>query len=141
MQLEQLPSARRAPTFYARPDAVAWQLLGALLPRRAATTRHVQQAHARLAVLGLATARFLPHLLAALPRPLHSPPIDEASFSYPLSLYRRSNSSSAFASNHLLRVLPHPLPLRLFPGLPRRNPHSFTFLLASLSNQIGRAHV
>ncbi|XP_047064599.1 pentatricopeptide repeat-containing protein At3g62890-like [Lolium rigidum] len=140
MQFEQPPSARRAPTFYARRDADAWQLLGALLPRRAATTRHVQQAHARLAVLGLATARFLPQLLAALPRLPHPPPPIEDASSYPLSLFRRSNSSSAFASNHLLRVLPHPLPLRLFPGLPRRNPHSFTFLLASLSDHLDAGH-
>ncbi|KAE8775848.1 pentatricopeptide repeat-containing protein [Hordeum vulgare] len=134
MPLDQPPPRRRAPTFHAHPDADARQLLGALLPRRAATARHVQQAHARLAVLGLATARVLPHLLAALPRlpPLH----DDASSSYPLSLFRRSNSSSAFASNHLLRVLPHPLPLRLFPGLPRRNPHSFTFLLSSISSHL-----
>ncbi|KAG0541732.1 hypothetical protein BDA96_02G042800 [Sorghum bicolor] len=124
------PAARRAPTFHADPAADARQLLGALLPPRPAL-HHVLQAHARLAVLGLATARALPQLLAALPRlPL------AASHSYPLSLFRCASCASAFASNHLLRVLPHPLPLRLFPRLPRRNPHSFTFLLASLSNHL-----
>ncbi|KAL6880180.1 hypothetical protein ACP4OV_011745 [Aristida adscensionis] len=142
MQLETPPpppppaAARRAPTFQANPAADARQLLGALLPPRPAL-RHVLQAHARLAVLGLATARALPHLLAALPR---LPPdagdaeADSSIYAYPLALLRRSNSASAFASNHLLRVLPHPHPLRLFPRLPHRNPHSFTFLLASLSN-------
>ncbi|KAJ1287847.1 hypothetical protein BS78_02G042400 [Paspalum vaginatum] len=128
------PTARRAPTFQANPAADARLLLGALLPLRP-TLHQVRQAHARLAVLGLATARALPHLLAALPR---FPPdaAAAASYSYPLSLFRCSSSASAFASNHLLRVLPHPLPLRLFPRLPRRNPHSFTFLLASLSNHL-----
>jgi pentatricopeptide repeat protein len=33
-------------------------------------------------------------------------------------------------------VLPHPLPLSIFPRLPHRNLHSFTFLLASLSNHL-----
>ncbi|XP_062188167.1 pentatricopeptide repeat-containing protein At3g62890-like [Phragmites australis] len=126
------PAARRAPTFQANPATDARQLLGALLPPRPALC-HVLQAHARLAVLGLATARVLPHLLAALPRFL---PGAASCSSYPLSLYRRSDDSSAFASNHLIRVLPHPLPLSLFPRLPRRNPHSFTFLLASLSNHL-----
>jgi pentatricopeptide repeat protein len=127
------PAGRRAPTFQANPAADARQLLGSFLPPRPAL-RHVLQAHARLAVLGLATARALPQLLAALPR--LPPGGADASYSYPLSLLRGSSSASAFASNHLLRVLPHPHPLRLFPRLPRRNPHSFTFLLASLSNHL-----
>jgi pentatricopeptide repeat protein len=127
------PAARRAPTFHADPAADARQLLGALLPPRPALY-HVLQAHARLAVLGLATARALPQLLAALPRLTLA--AADVSHSYPLLLFRCSNCTSAFASNHLLRVLPHPLPLRLFPRLPRRNPHSFTFLLASLSNHL-----
>ncbi|KAL6647010.1 hypothetical protein ACP70R_014447 [Stipagrostis hirtigluma subsp. patula] len=130
------PATRRAPTFQANPAADARRLLGALLPPRP-TLRHVLQAHARLAVLGLATARALPHLLAALPR--LPPGGDGASYSYPLALLLRSSSASAYASNHLLRVLPHPLPLRLFPRLPHRNPHSFTFLLSSLSNGLDAA--
>ncbi|XP_066389461.1 pentatricopeptide repeat-containing protein At3g62890-like [Miscanthus floridulus] len=127
------PAARRAPTFHSDPAADATQLLSVLLPPRPAL-HHVLQVHARLAVLGLATARALPQLLAALPRlPLAAA---AASHSYPLSLFRCASCASSFASNHLLRVLPHPLPLRLFPRLPRRNPHSFTFLLASLSNHL-----
>ncbi|CAD6226659.1 unnamed protein product [Miscanthus lutarioriparius] len=129
------PAARRAPTFHADPAADARQLLGALLPPRPAL-HHVLQAHARLAVLGLATARALPQLLAALPRLPLAAAAAASSHSYPLSLFRCASCASAFASNHLLRVLPHPLPLRLFPRLPRRNPHSFTFLLASLSNHL-----
>ncbi|OQU79016.1 hypothetical protein SORBI_3008G088812 [Sorghum bicolor] len=127
------PAARRAPTFQADPAADARQLLGALLPPRP-VLHHVLQAHACLAVLGLATACALPQLLAALPRL----PLTAASHSYPLSLFRCASYASAFASNHLLRVLPYPLPLplRLFPRLPRRNPHSFTFLLASLSKHL-----
>lgn len=128
------PAARRAPTFHARPAADARKLLEVLLPPRPSLPL-VQQAHALLTVLGLATARVLPHLLAVLPRLPHPQPTPDAS-SYPLALFRRSNSASAFASNHLLRVLPHPLPLRLFPRLPHRNPHSFTFLLSSLSNHL-----
>ncbi|CAN6181342.1 unnamed protein product [Urochloa humidicola] len=131
------PAGRRAPTFHANAAADARQVLGTLLPRRPAL-RHVLQAHARLAVLGLATARALPQLLAALPR--LPPGGTDASYSFPLSLFRSSNSASAFVSNHLLRVLPHPLPLSLFPRLPRRNPHSFTFLLASLSNHLDADH-
>ncbi|GJN10198.1 hypothetical protein PR202_ga28272 [Eleusine coracana subsp. coracana] len=125
-------AARRAPTFQANPAADARQLLASLLPPRRAL-RHVLQAHARLAVLGLAAARALPHLLAALPR---LAPGAEAAHAYPLALFRHSNSASAYASNHLLRVLPHPHPLRIFPRLTHRNPHSFTFLLASLSNHL-----
>ncbi|KAL5198107.1 hypothetical protein ABZP36_001619 [Zizania latifolia] len=128
------PAAQRAPTFQAHVSADARELLGALLPRRP-TVRLVQQAHARLTVLGLAAARVLPHLLAVLPRIPHTnSPHDGASYS--LALFQRSSSTSTFASNQLLRVLPHPLPISLFPRLPRRNPHSFTFLLCSISNHL-----
>ncbi|XP_006658303.3 pentatricopeptide repeat-containing protein At3g62890 [Oryza brachyantha] len=135
-------AVRRAPTFQARGAADARELLGALLPP-SPTFRHVQQAHARLAVLGLAASRAMPHLLAVLPRLLpvrtHDEDDDEDDYAYPLALFRRANSTSAFASNNLLRVLPHPLPLRLFPRFPHRNPHSFTFLLASISNHLSAA--